>query len=523
MASTDNGRRGPQATRPRGRDAHTASDAPAADAAAGETPAHAHGIAQRRGLHQGMMAAVLGGRGLSAVAELAASALGVSVAIVIPGRAVLGAVGPESVGGAERAADVSELQAYVNARLEGRSPAAPAGVSAEAAVTTGGDPLGAVLALGALPSGLTTDVGEVLHLASMATLTELAVADGRPDEGTENALGALFARLRSDSPPDPEEVVRWARRLGCDLGGGVVGLCAQLTVPRPRHVAAIIASGQPGALVEHLDERLYALLPNEPGMDARLVVDRARSLAAQIKEYGVVGVSSHYDAPGDIPRALQEAELVLEVVQHAAPHVQEQIAGSSYRLLIRTMATHPDEVLRLYHSTVSAIVDYDRQYSTDLAHTLTTYLSLDCNMRATAAAVYAHRHTVAYRLDRVRDLTGLDPSRTEDREQLGLGLKAHQVLAPRLPGEAIGHGPTNGPSATRRSWPAGPMTEPASRETMRSMREHANITRLTLIPRPPEPRLAGAAGVRRYQFARFTPAPRPEGRDRYAYIKRTYD
>jgi sugar diacid utilization regulator len=54
-------------------------------------------------------------------------------------------------------------------------------------------------------------------------------------------------------------------------------------------------------------------------------------------------------------------------------------------------------------------------------------------MRATAAAVYAHRHTVAYRLDRVRDLTGLDPSRTEDREQLGLGLKAHQVLAPRLP------------------------------------------------------------------------------------------
>jgi sugar diacid utilization regulator len=290
-----------------------------------------------------------------------------------------------------------------------------------------------VLALGAPPRGLTSDVGEVLHLASMATLTELAVAEGRADGSTENALGALFARLRSDSPPEPDEVLRWARRLGCDLAGGVVGLCAQLTVPRPRHVAAIIAAGQPGALVEHLEDRLYALLPNDPGLDARLVVDRARSLASQIKEYGVVGVSSHYDAPADIPRALQEAELVLEVVQHAAPHVQEQISGSSYRLLIRTMATHPDEVLRLYHSTVAAIVDYDGQYSTDLAHTLTTYLALDCNMRATAAAVYAHRHTVAYRLDRVRDLTGLDPSRTEDREQLGLGLKAHQVLAPRLP------------------------------------------------------------------------------------------
>ena len=30
-------------------------------------------------------------------------------------------------------------------------------------------------------------------------------------------------------------------------------------------------------------------------------------------------------------------------------------------------------------------------------------------MNATAAAIYAHRHTVAYRLERVRELTGLDP------------------------------------------------------------------------------------------------------------------
>jgi hypothetical protein len=67
------------------------------------------------------------------------------------------------------------------------------------------------------------------------------------------------------------------------------------------------------------------------------------------------------------------------------------------------------------------------------------------------------------------------------------------------------------------------MTAGPSRATMTSMREHANITRLTLIPRPLDPRPTGAAGVRRYQFARFTPAPRPDGNDRYAYIKRTYD
>ena len=42
------------------------------------------------------------------------------------------------------------------------------------------------------------------------------------------------------------------------------------------------------------------------------------------------------------------------------------------------------------------------------------------------------RHTVAYRLERVKELTGLDPMQSEDRERLGLGLKAYRIIAPRL-------------------------------------------------------------------------------------------
>ena len=52
-------------------------------------------------------------------------------------------------------------------------------------------------------------------------------------------------------------------------------------------------------------------------------------------------------------------------------------------------------------------------------------------MNATARAIYAHRHTVAYRLERVRELTGLDPAATEDRERLGLGLKALRIVEAR--------------------------------------------------------------------------------------------
>jgi len=65
--------------------------------------------------------------------------------------------------------------------------------------------------------------------------------------------------------------------------------------------------------------------------------------------------------------------------------------------------------------------------------TLEAYLDNDGNMNATATAIYAHRHTVAYRLERIRELSGLDPARLEEREQLSLGLKIHRLIAHRLP------------------------------------------------------------------------------------------
>lgn len=111
----------------------------------------------------------------------------------------------------------------------------------------------------------------------------------------------------------------------------------------------------------------------------------------------------------------------------------DEIGQGTYRLLFRVLASHPQEVRSFYDDTVAPLVRYDEQYSTDLLGTLSAYLDNNCNMAATAHAIHAHRHTVGYRLERVRYLTGLDPLKSEDRERLGLGLKAYRIIAPSLP------------------------------------------------------------------------------------------
>jgi PucR family transcriptional regulator, purine catabolism regulatory protein len=392
-------------------------------------PAATSLVERLRAVHLQMLDAVLTGDGLAAVADLAAEAAGGPVVIVVPrlGVSVASAGGEAALGGVRR---------YVGEQGRGRVVPVPAEVVAEVPIASGDERIGGVVLL--QPGRPEPEAVEFLHLAAVAALTEVAVEEAR-EEVEENVRGSFLEELRERPDAiDATDIVRRAGRLGCDLSAGAVVLCAELTSERPRHVVALIGSEYAGALAQHIEGgvsgRVYALLPAIGDQNA--TVTAARTLAGRLQRHGVVALSSFYGDPGEIGRAIQEAELVLEVLQRGdglGGPIQEDIGTGTYRLLFRVLASHPEEVRSFYDDTVAAIVRYDDQYRTDLVQTLEAYLEHNCNMNATAAAIYAHRHTVAYRLERVKELSGLDPMQTEDRERLGLGLKAYRIIAPGLP------------------------------------------------------------------------------------------
>ena len=132
---------------------------------------------------------------------------------------------------------------------------------------------------------------------------------------------------------------------------------------------------------------------------------------------------------GELSRAASEALLAANVAQGSredAALAFEQTGA--YRLLLSTMSENPSELQRFYEETVEPLVSYDEQYETDLVLTLETFLEADGNVAGTAQRLFTHRHTIYYRLERVRELCGLDVSSSDGREKLSLGLKAMRVL-----------------------------------------------------------------------------------------------
>ena len=173
------------------------------------------------------------------------------------------------------------------------------------------------------------------------------------------------------------------------------------------------------------------------------IPEATRRLANQMQRYvkGLlpdltisIGIGRYIENPSELPGAYSEAEVALEIGHriHGPDSISTFAGTGTYKLLFRVLQEDPDELESFYDETLAPVVVYDSRYGTELIKTLTTYLRNDASTVKTATELFAHRHTIRYRLDRVSELTGLDVDKSEDRESLTLGIKVMQLLG-RVP------------------------------------------------------------------------------------------
>jgi sugar diacid utilization regulator len=269
-----------------------------------------------------------------------------------------------------------------------------------------------------------------------------------PEQAAESAAAALLGGLLAGGEQDRERTEQSARELGLDLAAGASVIMArahaQSTIEegwreRVRLLATRGARSAAGRSVGALCERAEPL-----GVEVLLLVPGAtealagRAAAAVLRELQAglpgagfaVGRSALVHAPAELARAAAEALLAANVAEGNAE--EERLLAfeetGAYRLLLPAMRESPADLRRFYAETVEPLAAYDEQYETELVRTLGAFFEADGNVAGTAQRLFTHRHTVYYRLERVRELSGLDVGSSEGREKLSLGLKAMRVL-----------------------------------------------------------------------------------------------
>jgi purine catabolism regulator len=183
------------------------------------------------------------------------------------------------------------------------------------------------------------------------------------------------------------------------------------------------------APISRRDGSLLLMLPVTNSTRPRELVEQLRERLDADYNGVMLALGGPVDTLSEWRRTLEEAEQAL-ILGRQLFGVGRVLAFSDlgvYRLLVRLRET--PELWAFYRETLSKLADYDQRQRADLIKTLEAYFNHLGNLRATSEALHVHRNTLLYRLERIKDISGMDLSNAEEHFALWLALRAHRVLA----------------------------------------------------------------------------------------------
>ncbi len=374
-------------------------------------------------------AAVESGTGLTAVTRAAAAALESSLAVIDSRSAVLAvaAASPED---------------------ERRLLAGEGGTETHE-LRVAEKPVGSLRVRARVKDGV-----DVATLRMVTTLIALEVERTlAPERADQQVASGFIGDLINGVTKEADAVTARTEELGIDVERGCAFVLARATPRRPvgddwrarlllvvERVARSLHPRVVTAQVERDGSKTGEVFVMIPSAESESVEKAARAireeLEATLEEFSfTVGFGRITTEPSDLYRAGQEALLAVNVAEASGSgNLMSFEDTGAYRLLLPALCDDPAELRRFFAETIEPLVTYDDQYETNLVQTVDTFLAADGNVAGTAQRLFTHRHTIRYRLERVKDLTGLDCSSTDGRERLSLGLKSMRVLGIANPG-----------------------------------------------------------------------------------------
>jgi hypothetical protein len=133
---------------------------------------------------------------------------------------------------------------------------------------------------------------------------------------------------------------------------------------------------------------------------------------------------------------LAEASLALEEAKLAAKGSRYMRGGAptryvdlgADRLLLLLHRDAPEQLHSFVTATLGSLLEHDHRSSVKLAPTIEAFVRHGGRLRETAASLYVHRNTLAYRLERASELLGIDLRAPESRLAVELAFRALPLL-----------------------------------------------------------------------------------------------
>jgi purine catabolism regulator len=288
--------------------------------------------------------------------------------------------------------------------------------------------------------GLTGELDALDHLVAEQGALVCAVEMARSKairEAEKRLKGDLLTALLQENL-SPRDARLWVQAMGLDLTQAHVALRFAWDAPSApsRRRLETIVNGEISrqgtkVIVNPMGVEVVCFIQVAPD-DARpaLVLDLGQSVLEQaLREYPDIPLRCGMGAPAQVlsdwrasfRQAGQALDLARRLGERKALYFPDL---SVYRLLFQI--EYNPELITFQEETIGPLLAYDG--GEELIHTLEVYFEHNGNLTQTAEALFIHRNTLIYRMERIAEISGSDLNRPETRLAVQLALHIHRML-----------------------------------------------------------------------------------------------
>ena len=244
----------------------------------------------------------------------------------------------------------------------------------------------------------------------------------------------------SRTPADDDHLRARAQQAGFDLSLSYFAVVfrattiAGVSLPLEGLVALVrddMTRRQMVGAVGHYVDSIVALYPVNDRLKA--VVEEVREQLATRTPGGLVasGISRPATGLAALREAYREAKNALSIAFELGEREQTTFFGELklFQFLLALKEHNLDTLRRFHDETLGALFEHDERKQGELIRTLNGFFEANGNLAKASDELKVHRNTLVYRLERIKDLTGLDLNDAENRLILHLALKIQRVLA----------------------------------------------------------------------------------------------
>ena len=202
-----------------------------------------------------------------------------------------------------------------------------------------------------------------------------------------------------------------------------------------RRVSGVVRGNHPRALLGAHSDAVFALLPLGVGADPGDARRRTMALGVQVQEAidswkpgytDTVGFSAPVEAPAGVAGAHREVEAVMETLSRLRRWGQV-VSVPELGLTGLLAGVNHERLVEFAHRHLGPLIDHDRARGTELVATLRAYLETG-EQQAAARRLDVHPNTLRYRLDRIREIAGIDLDEAEAKLNLAVALRIQGLL-----------------------------------------------------------------------------------------------